>query len=166
MGAKYTEEKKLVVSKEIVDTIHRICTGDAGTCCFGYCIFNHQCAKPNFELAALIKKKNIRLKGILKNVRAKERKKLGITQPPDKQKQKLERSLKWAVNRILGENIYDHYLIKGNERAISQIDICKNIKEVVLVLGERYEEVHGKKASLPGGSRYKYWFYKNENKSE
>jgi hypothetical protein len=138
------EKEKL--KAEIIDTIHRVCTGNPTTCCFGYCKFNYCCAARYYVEEDTLPKTKIRLKGLLKNAKKKERKSLGIKSP--------EQSVLEQVSLILGQNILEHKLVIGHERTINQIKSCKSIKEINNIFHKRHLAIYGYSLSLPGSKFY------------
>jgi len=104
------------------------------------------------------------LKNLLKNVRAKENRKNGITSAQPK-KIALQKTTRNAIAHILGQSIYDHQLVKGHGATVLKINACKSVKDVLAVLQSRYKEVHGKDISHSKG-RYNYWRYLNENNED
>lgn len=53
------------------------------------------------------------------------------------------------INSILGQNVFDHDLVKGNADAKAMINNCKTLADINKVLAKRYKKVHGRKISLP-----------------
>jgi hypothetical protein len=67
------------------------------------------------------------------------------------------------ISWILGENIFDHYLVKGNREAIEAIKRAKNLNQINTILEKRYNKTHTKKLSVPGKDRSLYRKYIGEN---
>lgn len=155
---RYTEDEKKIVGQQIIDTIHKICTGDATTCVFGFCIFNKHCAKPHYTADSL-PKKNLKLKSLLKNVNSKFNKKVGRKNPTA-----YGHTLRDQIRRILGQDIEEHYLVKGDEKLKHKIAICTTLNQVNELLAMKYFKVHKKSISTPQG-RSHYRKYLNENRN-
>lgn len=78
-----------------------------------------------------------------------------------KKKTGLSRSVKKRIKFILGESIFDNYLVAGDPQTIAAIQACSNIKQVNIILAKKYQSVTGKTLSLPAG-RDHYAKYKDE----
>lgn len=154
---RYTEDEKKIVGQQIIDTIHKICTGDAITCVFGFCIFNKSCAKPHYT-AETLPKKNLHLKSLLKNVNAKFNKKKGRKNPTA-----YGHTLRDQIKFVLGQDIEENYLVKGDEKLKHKIAQCTTLNEINELLARKYFKVHKKQISFPKG-RFHYLKYINENR--
>lgn len=68
------------------------------------------------------------------------------------------------VNEILGQDILEHNLVVGNEKAKLAIRSASSIKAIIEILNKRHKKKFGREKSLPKG-KYHYWKYKDENKN-
>src|SRR5271155_4425431 len=74
---------------------------------------------------------------------------------------KLKRPHK-RISEILGQNIYEHDLIKGHAPSIEEIKRAQNIKQINKVLEKRHNQLHKKKISLPQGrAHYQKYYFEN-----
>jgi hypothetical protein len=144
------------LKQEIRDTVTAICTSDASTCLFGYCVFNKVCAKKHLAAGGSFPPSRKRLKSMLKNASSKLNKKL----------QRVPRStLLEACAKILGQDVFDHELVKEHQSTTDKIRAAKKMVDIVNILNERHKQMTGRYKSLPGGNaRELYWKYQGENR--
>lgn len=117
---------KIKVKQEIIETINRICTGDHNTCGLGYCQFNGECGKPFFEVKTELDSLHY-LKVIKKQV--------SKTKKTNKRKPEfVRRPHHDKVSEILGQDVFDHELVKGNSGAIQAIQKAGSHKSINKIL--------------------------------
>lgn len=57
------------------------------------------------------------------------------------------------IEYVLGQSIYEHELVKGDQHLIAAIGHAQNIDMIVGLLNHKYKKLHGRKRFLPGGKR-------------
>jgi hypothetical protein len=131
-------QEEVAASKEwIISDTKRlfglVCSKDFAACPFRSCAYLQKCCKIDYEQDELLmKKKRIRLKAIYKNVKGTVNELKGRSSPHN-----LGQGIFEIASTILGQDIREHDLIKGNKWAETRIEKCTTIFQVLQLLKEQ-----------------------------
>lgn len=152
-------EERQRLRDEIIHTINCICSSDPLTCIYGFCKDRKSCAAKSFD-KIIVTTKMKHLTGLLKNAKKKLNRKLRKNDPVPH-----PNDLFGRLKYILGQDIFEHDLVKGDVLVKERIKYAKNLKQVLLILEEKYNAINSKPISLSKG-RWQYIKYLGENHPE
>lgn len=152
-------EERQKLKEQFICTIGMICSGDPGTCEYGFCKKQGKCADKHRYIIIYPLKKIKHLQCVVDKAERKLKHILTHNKKhPINQKQLFEQA-----RFVLGQDIFEHELVTGDLFVIARIKCCESMRAIGNVLEEKYNAINEKRILLPGGGRYRYWKYLNEN---
>lgn len=126
------------LKQKIEELATHLCTTDFNTCPIGHCGHYGKCHIDDYKPDKFVKTKKIRLKSILKNLKARLNKREGRTNPDF-----LGNGVHEIASTLVGCNIYEHELVKGNKTVTKRISNATTIGQMVEILNEAYIKKNG-----------------------
>ena len=133
----YSEKEEL--KKKIESLATHLCTSDFNTCAIGHCGHYGKCHIDDYKPEMFAKTKKIKLKSILKNLKSRLNKREGRTNPDF-----LGNGVHEIASTLVGCDIYEHNLVKGNKRVTKMIANATTLGQMVEILNRAYIVKHGR----------------------
>lgn len=141
--AESAKAKKIILIETISSIINDLCTNDIKKCNWGWCEYNGVCAKCYFANHDNFPKKLLKIKSLLKCVKAKFNKKIGRINPTN-----LGGSVHEIASTLVGCDIYEHELVKNCKWMPKAIYKARTLTQIAELLNRKHIHVNGGRGKL------------------
>lgn len=120
------------LKRRIDDVVNKGCSNDPSGCPFKICGFNGRCHRDDYSYDNLRQGLH-KLKSIFKNLSKRSNKANGYKNPRD-----LGEGVFEIAASILGCDVFEHSLIKGNKLAIKEMSRATTLNQITTIFNRQY----------------------------